>query len=119
MSRDTADDLRAAGCVPCEGGVPKFSPDEAREQLDALDGWDLADDGTAIHKQWEVDDFAAALAFVNRIGEVAEEEQHHPDLHLTGYNRVTVELTTHAIDGLSRNDFILAAKIDAPGVAPA
>ena len=119
MAADTAADLRSAGCVPCEGGVPKFSPDEAREQLRELDGWDLTGDAAVIHKWWKLKDFAAALAFLNRIGEVAERENHHPDLHLTGYNRVTVELTTHAIDGLSRNDFILAAKIDDPEVAPA
>ena len=62
--------------------------------------------------QWRVQNFVAAMEFLNLVGDLAEREGHHPDLHLTGYRNVTIELTTHAIAGLSENDFILAAKID-------
>ena len=111
----TADDLRAGRCVPCEGGVPRLSADEAAARLEVLDGWDLRDGGDAIGRDWTFKHFAAALAFLNRVGEVAEAEGHHPDLHLTGYRHLRIELTTHAIGGLSENDFVLAAKIDGLG----
>jgi 4a-hydroxytetrahydrobiopterin dehydratase len=74
--------------------------------------WRLTDDGKKIRREWKVKDFATALDFFKRIGQVAEEEGHHPDLHLVGYRNVAVELTTHALNGLSENDFILAAKVD-------
>ena len=105
--------LRGSSCRPCEGGVPKLTRGEAQDRLAALDGWELRDGGEAIGRAWKAKDFAAALAFFGRVGELAEAEGHHPDLHLTGYNRAAIELTTHALGGLSENDFILAAKIDA------
>jgi 4a-hydroxytetrahydrobiopterin dehydratase len=85
--------------------------------LQALPDWELTDDGRRIRREWRVKDFQAGLAFFNRIGQLAEDEGHHPDLHLTGYRNVAVELWTHAIGGLSENDFILAAKIDRLPVA--
>jgi len=109
----TADELRGKRCLPCEGGVPKMTPDEVAAQMSAVPGWEANEDATLIRREWTVKHFAEGLAFLNRIGEVAEEDNHHPDLHLVGYRKVIVELTTHAIDGLSENDFILAAKIDA------
>ena len=111
----TAADLRASRCVPCEGGVPRLSPEEAAARLRALDGWELAGDGRSIRKEWNAGDFSKALAFFNRVGELAEAEGHHPDLHLTGYRHAAVELSTHAIGGLSENDLVLAAKIDGLG----
>jgi 4a-hydroxytetrahydrobiopterin dehydratase len=88
-------------------------PDEqVRRYLTGLPGWKRTADGKSIRREWRVKDFATALDFFNRIGRIAEEEDHHPDLHLTGYRNVAVELSTHAIGGLSENDFILAAKID-------
>jgi 4a-hydroxytetrahydrobiopterin dehydratase len=74
--------------------------------------WQLTADGRAIRREWRVKDFAAALDFFNRVGQIAEAQDHHPDLHLTGYRQVAIELSTHAAKGLTENDFILAAKID-------
>ncbi len=105
-------ELTAKKCVPCEGGVPKYSLAEAQAQLAPLSGWTLVHNGERIRKQWVVKNFLAAMAFFNDVARIAEEEQHHPDLHLEGYRNVAIEIWTHAIGGLSENDFILAAKID-------
>ncbi|MBY0458768.1 MAG: 4a-hydroxytetrahydrobiopterin dehydratase, partial [Gemmataceae bacterium] len=83
--------------------------------LAALPRWQRTEGGEAIRRKYTFKDFAAALSFLNRVGELAEAEDHHPDLHLTGYRHLTIELTTHAVDGLTANDFIVAAKIDALG----
>ena len=107
-----ADQLTAKKCLPCEGGVAKYSPDEAAEQLEQLAGWTITRNGERIRKDWVVENFMAAMEFFNRVAALAEEEGHHPDLHLEGYRNMSVELWTHAIGGLSENDFILAAKID-------
>jgi 4a-hydroxytetrahydrobiopterin dehydratase len=109
----TATELKQKHCRPCEGGVPALGGDEVREHLAAVPQWKLTGDGRHIRREWRVKNFAAALDFFRRIGDVAEDENHHPDLHLTGYRNVAVELSTHALGGLSENDFILAAKIDA------
>jgi len=113
MATQTADQLRQGSCKPCEGGVDKMSPDEARSQLEHLDGWELSDDATMISKKWNKGDFVSSIAFFQKVADIAEAEQHHPDLHLTGYRNVRIDLSTHAIGGLSENDFIVAAKIDA------
>jgi 4a-hydroxytetrahydrobiopterin dehydratase len=105
-------ELLGKKCTPCEGGVPPLAAEQVQELLRALPQWKLIGDGKGIRKEWRVKDFGAALAFFNAIGRIAEAEDHHPDLHLTGYRCVAIELSTHAIDGLSENDFILAAKID-------
>ena len=115
VARPTLDELREGRCEPCEGGVPALSHSEVDARVAVLDGWEVAADGDSIRKSWDAGDFASALAFFERIGEIAEAEGHHPDLHLTGYRHAAVDLTTHAIGGLSENDFILAAKIDALG----
>lgn len=107
-----AAELATKKCAPCEGGVEKLSEDEVKRLLANLSGWSLTDDGQRIRKEWLVRDFRAGLAFFNNVGNVAEEEGHHPDLHLVGYRNVAIEIWTHAIGGLSENDFILAAKID-------
>ncbi len=109
----TCTDLRQKKCVPCEGGVPKLTEDEARAFIGTLTGWTLTRGGERIRKEWTVRHFRDALAFFHRVGQVAETENHHPDLHLEGFRNVAVEIWTHAIGGLSENDFILAAKIDA------
>ena len=110
-------DLSAKKCVPCEGGVPKYSLAEAEAQLASLPGWRLTHDGVRIRRDWKFKNFRDAIKFLNNVGAIAEREQHHPDLHLEGYRNAWVEIYTHAIGGLSENDFILAAKIDQ--VAPA
>ena len=112
MQTQTPDQLVRKKCVPCEGGVPKYSDDEARAQLTKLKGWRLTHEGERIAKDWVVKNFMAGIQFFNRVAEVAEAEAHHPDLHLAGYRNVSIEIYTHAIGGLSENDFILAAKID-------
>lgn len=97
-------------CVPCEGGIPPLAEARVRELLAELDGWHL--DGKRLQRHLRFRDFPAALRFVNAVGEVAEREGHHPDLFLHDWNSVDVSLWTHAIGGLSENDFIVAAKID-------
>jgi 4a-hydroxytetrahydrobiopterin dehydratase len=108
----TVEQLTTKKCVPCEGGVPRYTHADACEQIARLDGWELSDGGDRIEKRWTVKNFKAAMAFFNEVAELAEEEGHHPDLHLEGFRNVTIVLWTHAIGGLSENDFILAAKID-------
>lgn len=110
MSTDSQ--LASRHCKPCEGGVEPLSAEQSRTLLDQLDEWNLSEDGLAIYRKRSFRNFNEALAYLNRVGELAEAEQHHPDLHLSGYRNVRIELTTHAIGGLSDNDFILAAKID-------
>ena len=80
--------------------------------LKDLPGWRLTEDGQRIRRAWVAKNFLAAMEFFNRVAELAEAEGHHPDLHLVGYRHVDIELWTHAIGGLSENDFISAAKID-------
>ena len=108
----TAHELTQKSCVPCEGGVSKLSRSEAEALLSSLPGWRLTDDFQRIRGEWVVKNFRAGIAFFNTVAEVAEAEGHHPDLHLEGYRNVAIEIWTHAIGGLSENDFILAAKID-------
>ncbi|MBI4115431.1 MAG: 4a-hydroxytetrahydrobiopterin dehydratase [Candidatus Omnitrophica bacterium] len=103
------EELAQKRCKPCEGGVQPFGQKEAENLLSALSGWSLAEDGKAIRKEYKFKNFREVIAFFNRIAEIAEQENHHPDLKI-GYSRVNVELSTHAIKGLSENDFILAAK---------
>ena len=108
----SSDQLTQKKCVPCEGGVSKFSPEEAEEQIKYLHGWKITHDHERIRKSWVVTNFLAAMRFFEKVAEVSEGEGHHPDLHLVQYRNVTIELWTHAIGGLSQNDFICAARID-------
>jgi 4a-hydroxytetrahydrobiopterin dehydratase len=112
-----ASDLKQKRCLSCEGGVAPLSAEQVRDYLSALPAWHLSEDGRRIRREYRVKDFVTALEFFERIGSVAEAENHHPDLHLTGYRNVVVEIWTHALGGLSENDFILAAKIDELPVA--
>jgi 4a-hydroxytetrahydrobiopterin dehydratase len=112
MEIQTCSQLAARKCIPCEGGVPPVSHAEAVEQLKNLPGWKLTADGQRIRKDWTVKNFMAGLRFFQEVAAVAEDEGHHPDLHLEGYRKVWIEIWTHAIGGLSANDFILAAKIE-------
>lgn len=112
MSAQTTDQLVAKKCVPCEGGVPRYSPEQAQSQLTTLQGWRLTHEGQRIRKDWTVTNFMAGMNFFGDVARLAEADGHHPDLHLEGYRNVWIELWTHAIGGLSENDFILAAKID-------
>ncbi len=107
-----SEELTSKTCVPCQGGVPPMESDEVEELLTEVKGWDLLG-GTPpkIQKEFKFKDFTESMDFVNEIGELAEEEGHHPDIEIS-YNVVTLQLYTHAIDGLHENDFIMAAKID-------
>lgn len=104
-------DLADRRCVPCRGSVPPLGSDEVaalQRRLD--DAWRVVR-GHHLEREFRFPDFRAALAFTNRVGELAEEQGHHPDVHL-GWGRARVEIWTHAIDGLTESDFVLAAKID-------
>lgn len=111
MQTQTVTDWSAKKCVPCAGGMAKYSPAEAEQHLKELPGWSLTQDGQRIHRDWQVKNFQAGIDFFRRVAQLAEEEGHHPDLHLENYRHLRIELWTHAIGGLSENDFILAAKI--------
>lgn len=98
-------------CVPCMGGIPPLTRDEAMALAAEVPQWQLADDARSISRDFKFGDFSAALAFVNRVGALAEEEGHHPDIHL-GWGYASVKFYTHKINGLHENDFIMAAKIN-------
>ena len=102
-------DLSQKKCKPCEGGIPKLSHAEADELLAALQGWTRQ--GDKLHKTFKFKTFKNAIAFVNQMADVAESEGHHPNFTVN-FREVEVGIWTHAINGLSENDFILAAKID-------
>ena len=99
--------------MACEGGVIPFSKVEADILRKQIPGWEISLDAKSIAKRYGFNDFKDALAFVNTVGALAESEGHHPDIYLKDYKFVEIALSTHAINGLSQNDFILAAKIDA------
>ncbi|MEX0621553.1 MAG: 4a-hydroxytetrahydrobiopterin dehydratase [Candidatus Woykebacteria bacterium] len=101
-------------CVPCDDpSIPKLSQEEAENLNQEVDGWDLEEKNghLQISKQFKFKDFKESLGFVNRVGNTAEEQNHHPNLYII-YNKVKVILYTHVIAGLHENDFIMAAKID-------
>jgi 4a-hydroxytetrahydrobiopterin dehydratase len=108
----TATELAARKCGPCSGKTAALPPEKVRGLLPLVPEWKLSADGKRIARSWRVRDFATGLDFFHRIGDVAEAEDHHPDLHLTEYRNVAVELWTHAAGGLTENDFVMAAKID-------
>jgi 4a-hydroxytetrahydrobiopterin dehydratase len=106
-------DLRQASCVPCKGGVPPLTREEIAKLRPQAPAWDVIEREGIIRitRTFPFRDFRGALEFTNQVGELAEREQHHPDLHLS-WGQVVVETWTHKIKGLHLNDFILAAKID-------
>jgi 4a-hydroxytetrahydrobiopterin dehydratase len=100
-------------CKPCEGGVGPLSTDEATSLISQLQpGWQLMEDGKAIKREWKFKNFYRTMSFVNAMAHIANQEDHHPDLEV-GYDYCRARYSTHAIGGLSENDFICAAKIDA------
>lgn len=104
-------DLAKKHCIPCEGGVPALSNDEIREQLTQLPDWDVNDSHTQIYKTFTFKNYGRTMAFVNAVAYLSMREGHHPDLTVR-YNQCVVHYTTHAVDGLTENDFICAAKIE-------
>jgi 4a-hydroxytetrahydrobiopterin dehydratase len=102
--------LQELKCEPCRGDTPLLSLQDAQTLLRDIHEWTLKD--KAIEREFRFKDFKEAMRFVNQVAEAANKEDHHPDIHIY-YNKVRIELSTHKIKGLSKNDFILAAKIDA------
>lgn len=100
-------------CVPCEGGTKPMERTKFQVYLPQIPEWKVSDDELAISRKFTFKNFKEALVFVNKVGELAEEEGHHPNLLMHEWKYVTIMLTTHAIHGLSINDFVLASKIDA------
>lgn len=104
-------DLAARKCKPCEGGVAPLTSEQAGRLLDGFEGWSLSEDGKEISKTYEFENYHHVMAFVNAVAWLAHREDHHPDLEV-GYSRCRVRFSTHAIGGLSENDFICAAKVE-------
>ncbi len=104
-------DLTKRHCEPCHGGVKKLDPITVREMLRELDGWSVEEDYLEISRDFQFGDFHETMAFVNALAWVAHREDHHPDLEI-GYSHCLVRWSTHAIRGLSENDFICAAKVN-------
>ncbi len=108
----THDELVRKHCVPCEGGIPPLSRSEAEDLMTSVPGWSLKGTGDRISRSWTMKNFMAGIDFFNRVAALAEEEGHHPDLSLESYRKVEITIWTHAVGGLTENDFILAAKIN-------
>lgn len=110
--KEKAAGLAAKVCMPCDGGLPPLEEVQIQKYLQDITDWSLNNDATEITKHIKLSDFTEAVDLINEIGDLAEKEGHHPDLSICSYNNLTIMLSTHAIKGLSENDFILAAKID-------
>ncbi len=110
MTTQVGADLAVKHCKPCEGGTPALSAAPLAERLKQVQGWELVE-WKKIIKTFKFPNFRKALEFTVRVGELAESENHHPDIFLS-WGKVKIELSTHAVKGLSENDFILAARID-------
>ena len=107
-------DLANKKCIPCEGNIPPFKIEEIHNYLKKVDGWTVKEDvldGFHLLKDFKFENFIQSQNFVNKVGKISEEEGHHPDISF-GWGYAEIKITTHAIKGLSENDFILAAKID-------
>jgi 4a-hydroxytetrahydrobiopterin dehydratase len=107
----SSSELTRKSCEPCRGGIEPMTADEAESYLAQVPGWELSGDGRRIKRCFSFGNFKGALDFVNEIGELAEAEGHHPEIHF-GWGYCKVEIFTHKIGGLHQNDFILAAKIN-------
>ena len=112
--RKNMSDLSEKKCIPCEGGIPSFDITEIHKYLKKVDGWDVKKDNNEsyyIIKEFKFENFLLSLNFVNKIGDLAEQEGHHPDIWF-GWGYAKIKIFTHAINGLHESDFVLAAKID-------
>ena len=109
---NTACDLTDKHCKPCEGGVEAMTRQEAEAMMDKIPDWELSEDAKVISRRFEFKGFFRTMAFINAMAWIANTENHHPDFS-AGYNYCDIDFTTHAIDGLSENDFICAAKVNA------
>lgn len=105
-------ELHKIRCVGCEGGIPALTTDEINKLMPQIKSWQVSNDGKLISRRFTFPDFYHTMAFVNAVAWVSNQENHHPDMEV-GYNYCTMKYTTHAVNGLTQNDFICAAKIDA------
>ena len=105
-------ELSSIRCVACEGGVPALTHAEIQQFLSEVSGWQANENGKTISQRFQFGNFYKTMAFVHAIAWIANQENHHPDLEI-GFNYCLVKYTTHAVDGLTKNDFICAAKVDA------
>ena len=112
MDTLTLEQLTAKRCIACEGGLPELTPAEVEAHLAAVPQWHLTHESERIRRDWWTANFLAGIDFFLKVTELAQREGHHPDLHLENYCHVWIEIWTHAVGGLTENDFILAAKID-------
>jgi 4a-hydroxytetrahydrobiopterin dehydratase len=112
MSSTQSEQLTEKKCLPCEGGTDPLGPDRVTELLSQVPGWKVDEAGKKIYRRFEFKGFYKTMAFINAMAWIANQEAHHPDFE-AGYNFCLVNFTTHAIDGLSENDFICAAKLNA------
>lgn len=112
MTSAISQNLSRKKCQPCEGIGQAFSKAQAEEYLAKTAGWELDTEGKLIYRELVMKNFMAAIRLINNIAAIAESENHHPDIHLGGYRKLRIDLSTHALGGLSENDFIVAAKIN-------
>jgi len=106
------ENLTQKKCVPCEGIGRSYTASEVKEHLVQIPGWAMGFDGKSIERTWVLKNFVACVNLINKIKDIAEDQMHHPDLHLTGYKNLKVVLYTHALGGVTENDLIVAAKIN-------
>ena len=107
-------DLASKKCIPCEGNIPPFNIEEIHKYLKQVDGWEVLEDkidGFHLIKTFKFDNFKQSQEFINKVGNIAESENHHPDISF-GWGYCKIKIFTHAIKGLAESDFVLAAKID-------
>ena len=106
------EELNKKKCEPCEGGIEPLSREDFSVYLDQVTKWNIYDNDTKMEREFQFENFAQALNFINKIGAVSEDEGHHPNIYLHSWNKVKITLYTHAIGGLSINDFVCAVKFD-------
>lgn len=104
-------ELSSIRCVGCEGGIPAMTPEEVAKYLPEIPSWELGSDNKSIVRNFKFENFYHTMAFVNAVAWIANQENHHPDMEI-GYNYCNITFLTHAVDGLTKNDFICAAKIN-------
>lgn len=107
-------ELHKIRCVGCEGGIPSLTKEEVTTLLPQVNHWQVSADNKKIHRRFEFKGFYKTMAFVNAVAWIANQENHHPDMEV-GYNYCIINYTTHAVDGLTQNDFICAAKVNLLG----
>jgi 4a-hydroxytetrahydrobiopterin dehydratase len=112
MAQMTDESLSARRCQPCQGGTPPLAKDRAEVLMQQLSGWELNEAATEISRTFRFKNYYETMAFVNAVAWVSHREDHHPDMEVS-YNRCRVRYSTHSVGGLSENDFICAAKLDA------